>query len=64
MTITITMAWLKWAGLPLFILAVICLFGGNLPDHYGNPTLNGLRWIVWPLFLIWLVFIFVHGLIL
>ena len=54
-TITLTWAAFKWAGLPLLILALIALFGGSLPDHDGNSFCNGLRWVTWPLFILWFV---------
>jgi hypothetical protein len=62
-TIVITWAMFKWSGLVLAILSLVVLFGGDLPDHHGNPVLNALRWVVWPLMLAWLCAIFVHGLL-
>mgnify|MGYP001560144697 CR=1 FL=1 len=60
--ITITMAMVKWSGLVLFVLSVIALLGGNLPDHYGNPICTKMRLVVWPLFLLWLIGMLVRSL--
>ena len=42
-------------GLVLFILSVIALCKGSLPDNGARPMGDMLRWIVWPLFLFWLI---------
>jgi len=52
-----------WSGLVLFILSLLALFFGDLPDNEGNPFMNSLRWIVWPLFFIWCVAIMIKGLV-
>lgn len=62
MEIVITWSVIKWAGLPLFVLALFAFFFGSLPDNEGLGFANGLRWLVWPLFLVWLITIFVAGL--
>jgi hypothetical protein len=61
-TITITWAMFKWAGLPLLIGSFLSLLFGNLPDHYGSPLANGLRWAFWPLSMVWCLVIFFYGL--
>lgn len=62
--ITITFPWtiFKWMGLPLFILSIFALLGGSLPDSAGSSGADGLRWWVWPIFLIWLAVILFRGL--
>lgn len=62
--ITIVLSWaiFKWAGLVLFILSVVAFFAGDLPDNQGSSFGNGLRWIVWPLMLLWLLVFFIRGL--
>lgn len=62
MEIVITLSMLKWTGLVLFILSLLALFGGSLPDHDGSPIANGLRWVVWPLFILWGIAFFLRGL--
>ena len=61
--VTIVLTWFtfKVVGLVLFVLSVVGLFLGNLPDHQGSGFGNTLRWIAWPLFLVWLVVFFVRG---
>jgi len=65
MTITITtvMLWtvFKWFGLGLFILSLIVLFCGDLPDNAGSGFANGLRWVVWPAFIVWIIVILIRG---
>ena len=62
MTIHISALMLKWAGLPLFLLTIICLLGGSLPDNSGSRMLDTWRWVVWPAFVLWLGWIIVRGL--
>jgi len=52
----------KWSGLVIFILSLVGLFTGSLPDHGGSSLGNGLRWIFWPLMLVWLLGLMIKGL--
>lgn len=61
-TVTLTWAMFKWFGLPLFMLGVIALFAGSLPDNDRKPLGDLMRWITWPSFLIWLIIIIGRGL--
>ena len=64
--LTFVTIWLviKWLGLPLFILAVIALCTGSLPDNVSRPGGDMLRWIFWPLLALWFIIIFIRGLVL
>ncbi|MBU1179546.1 hypothetical protein KJ885_01240 [Patescibacteria group bacterium] len=59
--ITITWAWVQWAGLVLFVLSVIAFFGGSLPDNPGSSFCNALRWITLPLLFIWILVMIAKG---
>lgn len=61
-TITITWLWVKWAGLPLFIMFCLCIIKGDMPDSPGSDVWNGLRWIFIPLFLLWCITMFIRAL--
>jgi hypothetical protein len=62
--INVVMLWTvaKWSGLVLFLFSIIALWNGSLPDHGGSAWANTLRWIVWPLFLIWMAVFMIRGL--
>jgi len=62
-TLTFTWAMFKWAGLGLFIMSIAGLLMGDLPDNSGSTPGNILRWISWPLLLLWMVVIIVRGII-
>ncbi len=64
MTVILTWFTFKVVGLVLFVLSGIGLFVGDLPDHQGSGFGNGLRWIVWPLFLAWLIVLVIRGFLL
>jgi len=53
MTIVLTWAMFKWLGLILFVLGVVALLMGSLPDNDSRPMGDMLRWITWPAFWIW-----------
>lgn len=44
-----------WIGLILFILSVLALLSGSLPDNPRSPVGDAMRKIVWPLFAIWIL---------
>ena len=39
----------------LLLLSVVALFAGSLPDNGAPPAGDAMRWIVWPLFLLWVL---------
>ncbi len=64
--ITLATIWLivKLLGLPLFILSVIALFKGSLPDNDPRTRGGMARWSFWRAFALWLIIIFIRGLVL
>jgi len=64
MTIVLTWAMFKWAGLVLFILSVIGFWNGSLPDHGGTAWGNTLRWVSWPLLALWTLVFLIRGIVL
>ena len=44
-----------WTGLGLLILSVIAFFAGTLPDNPESPIGDMMRWIVWPVFIVWII---------
>lgn len=64
MTITITLTMIKWFGLVLAVLSILCLFGGSLPGHVGNSGWDTTRKVIWPAMLIWFVYFLGRGLLL
>ncbi len=64
LTLVLTIAMVRWAGLALFLLSILALIKGDLPDHGGYGWANALRMIVWPLMFFWFAFFFFRGLIL
>ncbi len=60
-TLIITMAHIKFLGLPLIVLSLILFVTGSLPDREGNEIANAFRWVVWPATFLWFAFIFCRG---
>lgn len=63
LTITLTWHTFKVAGIVLFVISVLALCFGDLPDHVGVPLANAARWVVWPLMAVWFVVLFVRALV-
>jgi hypothetical protein len=55
--LTITLAGLlSWkVGIVLFVLSVLTLVGGSLPDNDSRPGVDMLRGITWSLSILWIV---------
>ena len=61
-TIVLTWKALPWIGLVLLVLSVVAFFSGTLPDNDYKPKGDAMRWVVWPLFIVWVVVVFIRGL--
>lgn len=64
--ISITLTWFKFKilGGILLVLSLVALFFGDLPDNAGSSFGNGLRWIAWPLFFVWVIVFLIRSIIL
>lgn len=61
MTIPLTWFTFKIVGGILFLASVIALAIGSWPDNENRPIGDAFRWVLWPLFLIWLVIFIIRG---
>lgn len=60
-TITSCMLLSLWTGLILFVLSIVALLCGTLPDNDHKPVGDAMRWIIWPTFFVWIIARIIFG---
>ena len=61
LTLVITWNLVKIFGLFITVFALVGFIAGDLPDCKGSRFGNVVRWISWPLLLLWFLLFFLRG---